>query len=43
MKKSYYYAAMDECQTAIVDAINSKRSSAEYYRNSETYKDAETG
>lgn len=43
MKKSYYYAAMDECVTAIVTAINNNRSSADYYRNCEAYKDAETG
>lgn len=43
MKKSYYYAAMDECQTAIFDSIHNKRICAEYYRNSEKYKDAETG
>lgn len=43
MKKTYYYVAMDECQTAIIDAINRKRSSAEHYRNSEIHKDAETG
>lgn len=43
MKKSYYYAAMDECLTGIVDAINNKRENAEFYRTSEIYKDAETG
>lgn len=43
MKKTYYYAAMDECQTAIIDAIESKRNTADYYRNDKAYKDAETG
>lgn len=43
MKKSYYYAAMDECLTVLVDAINSKRKSADYYRTEGCFKDAETG
>lgn len=43
MKKTYYFAAMDECLTAIVDAINSKRESAEFYRTNENYKDDKTG
>lgn len=43
MKMSYYYAAMDECVTAIADAIKSKRESANYYRDSGGYKDPETG
>ena len=43
MKKSYYFAAMDECMTAIVDAINNKHASAEYYRNGQAFKDAKTG
>lgn len=43
MKKNYYYAAMDECQTAIYDAIDSKRKTADYYRNNPAYKDCETG
>lgn len=43
MKKSYYYAAMDECLTALVDAINSKRESADYYRTGDCFKDNETG
>ena len=43
MKKSYFYAAMEECLTAIVGAINSKRESAEYYRTTEIYKDPKTG
>nr|DAM70578.1 MAG TPA: hypothetical protein [Caudoviricetes sp.] len=43
MKKTYYFAAMDECLTAIVDAINSKRESAEFYRTNEIYKDDKTG
>lgn len=34
---------MDECLTAIVDAINSKRESAEFYRTNENYKDDKTG
>lgn len=43
MKKSYFYAAMDECLTAIVGAINSKRESAEFCRTNEIYRDAKTG
>lgn len=43
MKKSYYFAAMDECLTAIVDAINNKREYAEFYRKNEIYKDYKTG
>lgn len=43
MKKSYYFAAMDACLTAIVDAINKKRESAEFYRTNEIYKDDKTG
>lgn len=43
MKKTYYFAAMDECLTVIVDAINSKRESAEFYRTNENYKDDKTG
>lgn len=43
MKMSYFYAAMDECVSAIGDAINSKRESANYYRTSDVYKDKETG
>lgn len=43
MKKIYYFAAMDECLTAIVDAINNKLASAEYYRNGQAFKDAKTG
>lgn len=43
MKKNNYYAAMNECVNAIVDAINNKRSDAEYYRSCDMYKDAETG
>lgn len=43
MKKSYYYAAMDECLNAIVYAINIKRKSADYCRTEDCFKDAETG
>jgi hypothetical protein len=43
MEKSYYFAAMDACLTAIVNAINNKRESAECYRNEQAFKDAETG
>lgn len=43
MKKTYYFVAMDECLTAIVDAINSKREYAEFYRTNEIYKDDKTG
>lgn len=43
MKKSYYFAAMDECLSAIVDAINSKRESANYCRTADAYIDKETG
>lgn len=43
MKKSYYFAAMDECLTALVDAINSKREFADYFRTNPAYKDEETG
>lgn len=43
MKKSYYFAAMHECLSAIVDAINEKRAFANHYRTAEIYKDSETG
>ena len=43
MKKSYYFAAMDECLSALVDAVNSKRELANYYRTNAAYKDEETG
>ena len=43
MKKSYYFAAMDACLSAIVDAINDKRAGANHYRTAEIYKDPETG
>lgn len=43
MKITYYYQAMDACMCAISDEIDVKRSSAENYRNSEMYKDPETG
>ena len=43
MKKSYYFAAMDECLSAIVEAINSKRECANYCRTADAYIDQETG
>lgn len=43
MEKSYYFAAMDECLSALVDAINCKRELANYYRTNAAYKDEETG
>ena len=43
MEKSYYFAAMDECLTAIVNAINGKLESAEFYRTNDIYKDDKTG
>lgn len=43
MKKSYYFAAMDECLSALTDAVNAKREMANFYRTQPNYKDEETG